>query len=70
MQKTVLAEGIDPKADGGKAASSNKAKTTRPSLPEKLIVVASKSLLDQVAKQQISFEEFKAKVKVEFVKLD
>jgi hypothetical protein len=66
----AVLERIDPAAQDGKSASSNKPKSARLPLPEKLIVVASKSLLDQVGTQQITFEQFKAKVKVEFVKFD
>jgi hypothetical protein len=65
----AMLERIDT-GEGSKSSSSTKAKATGASLPDKLIVTASKSLLDQIAKQQISFDEFKAKVKVEFVRFD
>ena len=63
-------ERMEKKAKDSKSSASGKANSGISAVPEKLIVIASKALLDRVGKHQITFEDFKAQVRVEYVKFD
>ncbi len=66
----VQLEPVEPKADAAKP-TDNASKTAKESaLPTKVIITASKSLLDQVGNGKISFEEFKKKATVDIVSFE
>jgi hypothetical protein len=67
---TARLEQIEMNSKKAKADKTEKVKASAPALPEKLIVVASKGLLDRVGKHQMTFEDFKALARVEYVKFD
>jgi hypothetical protein len=67
---TALLDRVE-KGEGGKSVKeTDKGKSKNPTLPEKLIITASKGLLDKVGKHQITFEDFKAQVRMEHLKFD